>query len=1635
MRKIWMSLILLCFLVATAFAQNRPTLSPVDPEFEKYMQQARLKKAPPSTTGQEYPPGYIPSPLNMSHIKGLSIIKKEPPRQLGAFPSAYDLRAQSRLTPVKDQGSCGSCWTFGTFGSLESWILGNGGGTRDFSENNLKECHGFDIGKCSGLLAGGNRDMTTAYLARWGGPINEADDPYVPNDVACNSGLTVQKHIETVLFTPSRTGPSDNDNIKQAIQDYGAMTTDMYYAGGYYNATNSTYYYDGVVGSNHIVAIVGWDDNMVCTGGASSPPLPEPGAWIVRNSWGSTWGDGGYFYVSYYDTVIGYGDNTSFINAVNPGSTIYQYDPLGATGSFGYADNTSWAANIFTPTANENLTSVSTYALTVNTALEIYIYDTFNGTTFSDLLDSKTVTLTYPGYHTIHLDSSIPLTTGDDFAIVIKFTTPGYNFPIPRETVMGGYSSAATASPGQSYVGSNGSTWTDMTTIDANSNVCIKGIAHPSAAPVEANAGSNTSVCSGTCTILSGSATGGTPGYTYSWSPTTSLSNPNIAGPNACPTTTTTYALTVTDDNGCTGTDTVTVTVNSSTVVADFSGTPTTGCVPLAVNFSDLSTGGVLSYLWDFGDGDTSTAISPSHIYNNPGTYTVSLMVSDTCGSDTETKTGYIVVTGQSPEANFIADNTSPCSGTAVQFTAQCTGTVTSYAWDFGDGDTSTDTNPTHTYQTTSSCTVTLTVTGSCGTDTETKTGYITVNGSTVSADFFATTTAGRVPLAVDFSDSSTGDVLSYLWSFGDGDTGTVQSPSHLYNNPGTYTVSLTVSDTCGSDTRTRVGYITVNGSTVSADFSATTTAGCAPLTVDFSDSSTGDVLSYLWNFGDGDTSTAQDPFHPYNNPGTYTVSLTVSDTCGSDTETKTGYITVNGSTVSADFSATTTTGCAPLTVDFADSSTGDVLSYLWSFGDGDTSTAQGPSHLYNNPGTYTVSLTVSDTCGSDTEIKTDYIVVGDTPIANFTADDTSPCSGQVVCFTDQSSNSPTSWSWDLDGDGIPDTTAQDPCWTFHSVGVCTVTLVATNACGSDTETKTGYITVNGSTVSADFSATTTVGCAPLTVGFADSSTGDVLSYLWSFGDGTPDTTIQSPTHIYNIPGTYTVILTVSDTCGSDSETKAGYITVNGSTVSADFSATTVGCAPLTVDFADSSTGDVLSYLWSFGDGAPDTTIQSPTHIYNIPGTYTVSLTVSDTCGSDTETKTGYIVVGDTPTADFTADNQAPCSGTSVQFTANCTGTVDTYSWDFGDGNNSSDSNPSHIYNTTNPCTVTLVVTGACGEDAQTKAGYITVNVSTVSADFSATTAAGCAPLTIDFADSSTGDVTSYLWDFGDGDTSPNSNPVHTYSQSGLYTVVLTVIGQCGSDTESSFIIVGEHVSDVSETTVTSQDGRVRIKFDAEDLGDDGWVVIDQNPEDTTATIPDSYYLLGQTAVGLTVYDSSGKTVDSFDGEVLLVLSYPDKNPEDGIVDKTDPPIDELSLKIYRLEDGQWIEVPGSVVDFDENSVSVSLVHLSIYILIGQTEVTASNRLDGVIVYPNPFKPSKEHVRIIKFDHLTSRATIRIYDIAGELVKKIEEKDGDGLADWDGKNGRGKDVASGVYIYHITNPEGQKCVGKIGIIR
>lgn len=446
----------------------------------------------------------------------------------------------------------------------------------------------------------------------------------------------------------------------------------------------------------------------------------------------------------------------------------------------------------------------------------------------------------------------------------------------------------------------------------------------------------------------------------------------------------------------------------ATTPVASFTANITNGSAPLVVQFIDTSTNNPTSWTWLFGDGGTSTAEAPIHQYTTAGTYTVTLTATNANGSNTATQSGYIVVTkvAAMPVAGFVSSVSSGSVPLVVQFVDSSTNSPVSWAWSFGDGTTSTTENPSHSYTTSGTYTVTLTSTNSAGSNTVSKAAYITATpaATTPVASFSAIRTSGTTPLTVQFIDTSTNSPTSWVWSFGDGYTNMQQNPVHTYTAAGTYTVTLTTSNSAGSSTYTQSGYITTTLATPIASFTSNTTSGTVPLYVQFNDTSLNSPVSWLWAFGDGGTSTAQNPVYEYTRAGSYTVVLTATNSAGANSTDIARYINISAITTPVvSFTSDTTTGVVPLTIRFNDTSTNYPTSWLWNFGDGSISTAQNPSHVYTSAGSFTVTLVATNSGGSGTVTSTHYIVAIVTTPAT-TVSTTVPTTSQVTPGTTVSS-------------------------------------------------------------------------------------------------------------------------------------------------------------------------------------------------------------------------------------------------------------------------------------------------------------------------------------------------------------------------------------------------------------------------------------------------------------------------------------------------------------------------------------------------------------------------------------------------------------------------------------------------------
>ena len=922
--------------------------------------------------------------------------------------------------------------------------------------------------------------------------------------------------------------------------------------------------------------------------------------------------------------------------------------------------------------------------------------------------------------------------------------------------------------------------------------------------------------------------------------------------------------------------------------VVSFDTTPTSGVAPLSVSFTDTSFGVVTSHLWSFGDGQVSTDASPTHVYTQAGTYSVTLAVTGPGGTASASMTDVVTVAEAPPVAAYQAVPTDGVAPLTVNFDDISSGAITARLWSFGDGATSTLASPAHVYSQPGTYTVSLSVSGPGGTDSRTDANLITVLYPEPIAGFAASPTSGFKPLTVQFTDTTVGEVTGYTWSFGDGSTSALASPSHTYSQEGTYTVSLWVDGPGGFDSLTIPDLVVVVTPPPVADFNAAPVSGVNPLTVTFTDASTGEISGHSWSFGDGGSSSDPSPQYTYATPGTYTVALTVSGPGGLDTRTRTDLVTVNFPPPVAAFTAAPRSGMKPLAVTFADLSTGETSARLWDFGDGNTSSLENPTHTYDTPGFYTVSLTSFGPGGSDTLTMTDYVTVGmPPPIAGFTATPTTGVAPLTVAFTNTTLGDVTAYSWNF-GDGTTSALA-NPTHTYTTPGLYTVSLTAMGEGGNDTFSVTNLVDVAIPPPTAGFAANVTAGASPLAVAFTNNSIGAVSSFSWDFGDGASSSQ-ANPNYVYNVPGLYTVSLTATGPGGSDTAILVDYIAVSFPPPVANFAATpTSGVAPLSVSFADGSAGSISSYSWDFGDGSSSNSV-NPNHTYATPGIYTVTLTVTGPGGSDSSTRSGLIdVAHPAPMANFTVDTTTGIAPVLASFSDTSMGAITSYSWDFGDGSTSSLVNPTHTFAAYGTFTVSLTVTGPGGSDTLVRTGLMDVQPPAPAAWFTVSETLGNSPLTITFSDASSGPVSGYSWDFGDGSTSTLANPVHTFTTPGTYSVTLTVTGPGGQDTavrgdlisaltpaasvyyisfnDSASLPNGPTVQDEDVATYNPATGEWDIYFDGSDVG------VSSNDLDALHVRPDGSLLMSFSGSMELQLDGSGDDDDGVyidDSDILL---------------------------------------------------------------------------------------------------------------------------------------------------------------------
>ncbi|WP_181391258.1 lectin like domain-containing protein [Methanospirillum stamsii] len=549
--------------------------SPLSPAFISYLENQEVAGDEQQTL--EHGLGAIPSPFYRPELTDaeMDILS------IQEFNSTFDLRDEDKVTPVRDQGNFGTCWAHGSLASLESYLLPEE--NRSFSPKNMVNLHGFD----NGVNDGGQIYMATAYLTRWNGPVDEATDPYPEENWTLSEVYPPQYHVQDVVIYPTRTDRNDTASIKAGLMEWGTASVGFYWNSSFYNPASFAYYQPETAenqkpGGGHIVSLAGWNDTYPASAFMNTPP--GDGAWIVKNSWGTGFGDEGFFYVSYFDKYFGSvtktGDlnyETAFVTGepVDNYDQVYSYDPLGECNEYyiGYP-KTGTVASRYKATETGKISAIGFFTTDVSTHYNATIYrhadDGPVGTKAAEIEGN----LSFIGYHTVSLPTGeeVPVENGEFFSIVLYLENEENNYPVAMEYPINGYSSNATANPEETYYYDiDLESFIDLTHFNPNMSACLKAY---------------------------------------------SISEP-VPTPTPTP----------------------------EPLSASFTAKPVKGKAPLTVAFTDTSSGDPTNRIWSFGSGSQSMLQNPEITYTEPGQYTVSLLVQK--GKEVDKETKYHLITVQ----------------------------------------------------------------------------------------------------------------------------------------------------------------------------------------------------------------------------------------------------------------------------------------------------------------------------------------------------------------------------------------------------------------------------------------------------------------------------------------------------------------------------------------------------------------------------------------------------------------------------------------------------------------------------------------------------------------------------------------------------------------------------------------------------------------------------------------------------------------------------------------------------------------------------------------------------------------------------------------------------------------------------
>lgn len=969
-------------------------------------------------------------------------------------------------------------------------------------------------------------------------------------------------------------------------------------------------------------------------------------------------------------------------------------------------------------------------------------------------------------------------------------------------------------------------------------------------------------------------------GVSWSWdfgngSPAVNTTTPNVR--YTYPDTGSyTVTVTVTNNQRCPSRVSIPNFVRLSPPSITLRNLPDSGCLPFSItpDVTVNSIDGIQSWFWDFGDGFTSNSPTPpTHTYTSPGNFRFRLRVVTNGGCVDSVNIPNAVTVGNLPNggADFTGAPLNSCAGTPVNFVDLSPNPlfISGWLWEFGDGGTAIVRNPIYQFQDTGRFDVTLTIfSNGCGA-TITKQNYVNIFGAVARFNYTVDCANKRT---VTFRDSSL-NATSVSWDFGDGSPASTQlNPVHTYAGLGNYPVTLTATN--GGCTFTLIRMVEIVDER--AAFNINPNPLCKGVSANFSATGSIDtnVVRYDWDFGDGVFNTYTRSINTsFPLSGLYNTRLRITDINGC-VDSTTRALPVGGPR--AGLGAINPEGCRGITVNFIDSSSTDgvnaIIQRIWDFGDGTVQTINAPpyQHTYNIGGTFNVKLKIIDAGGCTDSIVFNNFVTASEPKAQFRTDSTESCPGARVQFINETDLSINNFTWSFgDGNG---SSASSPFNIYTAPGTYTVKLKVRDAFGcEDSLTRINYVLIDNPV--ANFSLSDSIkNCPPLNVNMRFTGSYQ-QSVRWDFGDGAVSDTLY-PSKLYNMPGNYRVLLTVTSP-GGCRDTLSKPIIIFGPTANFDYSPL-AGCDSVTVNFRAFNSNSVDSIQWDFGDGKVITKDSIITYTYTGPGNYRPSIILQDVSGCRVAVQGADSIKVVAIHPGFISNTQTICDRGPIQFTDTTliisSARKTSWLWNFGDGNTSNQQNPLHVYTSTGLYNVTLTVGTEFGcSETVTRTGFIQVIQSPIT-DIAANTLAVCQEGAIIFQGIETVPDTSVLrwsWNFANGQTSQLQNPpAQLYRAPGIFTVQLITTNSSGcTDTTNQLITINPLPTVVATPDTTICLGQ-SVQLNATGANTYLWIPPVNNLSCTACpnpiaspTVTTTYLVRGTTALGCERVDSARITV------------------------------------------------------------------------------------------------------------------------------------------------------------------------------